>query len=262
MSLTETLDEYGESVTAWLEQSKEATKEIRKLEKAVQRGNLRGIEKLRLNAKEASERLSKLALDCPAFDFNAGEYLDANGGFVPELLRAAEDAGVRLYERDGVIFCYPALVRAEPSLAAVRVDKKLEFNVRPEVLAGLLKKTQSKEPKARPERFIEVLFAAYQLIVDKRKRYAQAGVPLTEVHKVLTLLPGANRDYTLLDFTRDLYLLDSSGIEKTRSDYRVMVLPASTGSRERSTKILRFVTRDGRERQYASIKFSAPEAEG
>jgi hypothetical protein len=261
VSLSESLDEYGESVGAWLDQSKKAASAIQRLHKAVQSGRLRDIDKLRLAAKDACEQLSLLSLDCPAFEFDSQGYLEGGGAFVPELLRAAEDAGVRLYERDGVIFCYPVLVRAEPALCAVRIDRKLEFNVRPETLAALLKKMQSKEPRGRPERFIEVLFKVYEYVVVRKQRYARAGVPLKEVHEVLTLLPGADKEYTQLDFTRDLYFLDSSGITETRGGQR-MSLPASTVSRERGAKILRFVTRDGHEKQYAYIKFTAPQRRG
>ena len=68
-------------------------------------------------------------------------------------------------------------------------------------------------------------------------------------------MPGAEREYTLLDFTRDIYFLDLSGITKTKKGFR-MSLPASTVSRERSTKILKFVTRDGHEKEYAAISFT------
>jgi hypothetical protein len=70
---------------------------------------------------------------------------------------------------------------------------------------------------------------------------------------VLTLLPGS--DYSLLDFTRDLYFLDISDVEKTRKGFR-MSLPASTSSRERSARVLKFVTRDGYEKNYVAIKFT------
>lgn len=257
MSLSETLEEYGKSVTAWLDQAKKATAATQRLQKAVAGGNLRDIEKRRSEAKEASERLSQLALECPAFQFNAQEYLDSDGAFVPELMRAAEQAGVRLYERDGVIFCYPVLVRAEPSVPAVRIDRKPEYNVRPEVLAALLKKAQGKEPKARPEQFIEQLFKVYELVVGQKKRYAHAGVPLTDLYKAPTLRP--DKEYTLLDFTRDLYFLDSSGITETRAGER-MSLIGPRAARERGALV--FVTRDGYEKHYAYIKFTAAEGRG
>ena len=55
---------------------------------------------------------------------------------------------------------------------------------------------------------------------------------LVDVHRVLTLLPGAARDYTRQEFARDLYLLDQSGVVDVK-DGRRMTLPASALTRSR-----------------------------
>ena len=60
----------------------------------------------------------------------------------------------------------------------MRIEKRLENNIRPEVLVAQLKKIQGKEPKARPERFIEVLFEAYELVRAKRRIDAYIDLPL------------------------------------------------------------------------------------
>ena len=43
-----------------------------------------------------------------------------------------------------------------------------------------------------------------------------ATVKLSDVYTVLTVLPGSARDYSRQELARDLYLLDQSGITKTR----------------------------------------------
>jgi hypothetical protein len=246
-------------VTTWLDQSKKETAAVQRLQKAVAAGNLRDLEKLRQAARNAADLTAQRAGDCEPLAFDAAAYL-GNGDFLRELQAAAENAGVRLYERDGIIFCYPVLLRSEPELSAVRIDKKLEPTLRPEALAALLKKIQGKEPKARSEQFIETLFQAYELVRAGRGAPAYIDLPLSRIYDVLTLLPGADKEYTLLDFTRDIYFLDTSGITETRRGFR-MSLPASTVSRERSAKILRFVTRDGYEKEYAAIKFTPGDQE-
>lgn len=255
MSLSNRLDEYNKSVSAWLEQAKKEVAAVQKLQKAVANGNLRDVEKLRLAAQASANAVAQRADDCEPLDVDATAYLAEDGEFLPELLAAAEKAGVRLSERDGIIFCYPVLVRTEPELSAVRIDKKLEPNVRPETLAALLKKAQAKDPKTKPERLIETLFEAYELVRAKRRIDAYIDLPLTQIYEVLTLLPGAEKEYTLLDFTREVYFLDISGVTETKKGYRLS-LPASTVSRERSAKILKFVTRDGYEKEFAAIKFT------
>ncbi len=67
-----------------------------------------------------------------------------------------------------------------------------------------------------------------------------ATVKLASVYSVLTLLPGASRDYTRPEFARDLYLLDQSGVTVTKNG-RVLSLPASALTR--GSGVLTTVTR-------------------
>ncbi len=254
MSLSTLLDDYNKDVTTWLEQAKKEVAALQKLQKAVANGNLRDVEKLRQGARANAELVNQRAVELAPLEFDAEAYLAEGGAFLPELQDAAVKAGVRLSERDGIIFCYPVLVRTEPELSAVRIDKKLEANVRPETLAALLKKAQSKDPKTRPERFIETLFEAYELALAKRKIDAYIDIPLTQIYEILTLLPGTEKDYTMLDFIREIYFLDSSDVHTTKKGYHISY-PKSTQSRERSTKSFKFVTRSGEERDYVAIKF-------
>jgi len=259
MRLESALSEYEKTVTAWLDQAKRQVSAVQRLQKMVADGNLRDLERARQAARNAATVALERAEACEPLAFDAAAYLSEDDGFLKELAEAADKASVRLFERDGVVFCYPVLVRPEPALSAVRIDKRLEPALRPSVLAALLKRAQSREPKFRPEAFIEVLLQAYLLVRAKRGTDSWLDVPLTQVYEVLTLLPGSDREYTLLDFTRDIYLLDSSGTDRTKKGF-VLSLPASTVSRERSARILRFVTRDGYEKDYAAIKF-APDTE-
>lgn len=259
MNFSEALDEHGQSVKNWLDAAKKQVAAVDKLQKAIAAGNVRDLEKLRQNAQSTGNTCAAKAGECQPFNFDIKEYLQREDGYLAELKDAAQQAEVQMFERDGVIFCYPVLVRLEPELTAARIDKKLEPSLRPDTLTAILKKAQSREPKSQPERFIETLFQAYRLISAGNGREGSADIALIKIYEMLTLLPGANRDYTLLDFTRDLYFLDISGIAETKNGFRLS-LPASTVSRERSVKILPFVTRDGHEKGYAAIKFT-PAAE-
>jgi hypothetical protein len=256
MALNDILNEYEKPVTAWVDATKKQLATVVKLQKAVQEGNLRDIEKLRTAALAATNTLTSVALNCPPFDFDSPAYLSTEGEFLSDLKEAAEKAGVSLFERDGVIFAYPVLVRSEPDIPAVRIDKTLVFSLRPSVLASLLKRFQAKDPKSRPERFIETLFSAYELV----RGNTYVDVPLTKIYDVLTLLPGSEKDYTVLDFTRDLYFLDISGVIQTKKGF-ILSLPASTSTREKKVKPLPFVDRQGREKLYATIKFTPSEEE-
>lgn len=256
MSFSDILDAYAKEVAGWLDQSKKVVAAVQRLQKSVANGNVRDLEKLRVQARSMQESARLYAENIAPLTFDAAAYLTPEGAFIPELQAAAARAGVTLSVRDGLIFCYPVLLQMEPDLSAIRIEKRLEPNIRPEVLATQLKKMQSREPKSRPERFLEALFDAYELVRARRRLDAYIDIPLTQLYQVLTLLPGADTDYTILDFTRDIYFLDLSGLNVTKKGF-LMDLTASTVSRERSAKILKFVTRDGYEKEFAAIKFTA-----
>jgi hypothetical protein len=255
VSLSAKLDEYNKGVAAWLDQARKQTAAVQRVQKAVATGNVRDLDRLLQSARAAAESAAQAAEACGAFEFDTARYLAREGAFLGELKEAAEKAGVNLSEREGTIFSYPVLVTLEPALSAVRIDKKLTPTLRPETLAATLKQLQSKDPKSRPQQFVEALFDAYEYVRAKRNIDAYVDVPLTRVYEVLTLLPGT--DYTLLDFTRDLYFLDTSDVEATRAGYKYS-LPASTVSHQRGARVLRFVTRDGFEKDFASLRFTPP----
>jgi hypothetical protein len=190
LSLSAELDAYSKFVNAWLDQAKRETAAVQRLQKAVATGNLRDIDKLRQAAQTATETAGQRAAECPSFEFDATAYLTQNGAFLRELIEAAEKAGVRLSERDGVIFSFPLLLRPEPNSTAVRIDKKLVPTLRPETLAAILKQAQGKEPKSRPQQFIETLYEAYELVRAQRRIDAYIDQPLIRLYEVLTILPG------------------------------------------------------------------------
>ena len=258
MTLSETLSGHEKPIREWLDAAKKHVAAVQKLQKATELGTVRDLEKLRLAAQASAATLAERADVCPELEFDAAAYLQSDGEFLTELLAEAERIGLTVYEREGTIFSYPVLVRREPDLAAVRIDKALHFTIRPSVLAATLKKLQAREAKAQPGRFIETLFAAYELLRAKDGLTSWIDQPLSQVYDILTLLPGSEKEYTLLDFTRDVYFLDTSGIAETKKGYELS-LPASTASRERKAKLLPFVDRQGREKLYATVKFTPPE---
>jgi hypothetical protein len=255
LEFSKKLEELDKQASSWLDQCKRATKAVESLRKAIAIGNLRDLEKLRQTAQQASGDIAGKAENCEAFSISASEYLGMDGTFLADLMDAATHAGVKLYERDGVIYCYPVLLRAEPDLSCVRIDKKLEPTLRPYELAQILKKLQSREPKAKPERFIETVFEAYELVCGKSSIPSGGDIALSDIYSALTLLPGSEKEYTLMDFTRDIYFLDISGVQETKKG-AIMSLPASTVTRERKTKLLPFVDRNGQEKLYALVRFT------
>ena len=92
-------------------------------------------------------------------------------------------------------------------------------------------------------------------MVGAKRLRPGAPAKLVDVHKVLTLLPGAARDYTRQEFARDLYLLDQAGVVDAR-DGRRMSLPASALTR--GGGVLTTVARSGQTKVYAGLAFAGP----
>lgn len=231
---------------------------LKKFRKASSEGNLRDV-RATLEAAEHSMKTlrQEFANAKESWDFDAEDYL-SNGQFAQELLRTAQAMGVRLFEQDDRLYCYPALIRIDPKERAVLIDKTRERRLRPSVLVAHFRDLQKRPPRFRPEAFLESLFEAYSAIAERQgKDLFGSGsgvvVRLTDVYDLLTLLPGQSREYPKQEFARDVYLLDQSDAATTKKGYRVS-FPASTGTRSASAT-LRVITQRGGEKVYYGIAF-------
>jgi len=204
-------------------------------------------------ARQAGEQARAAAA---SWTLDEDAYL-ASGRFTEELLAAAQETGLQLFERDDRLYCYPVLVRVAPAERSVFVDRARERRLRPSVLVAHLREVQRKPPRFRPETFLESLFTAYSYLVKQYGPSALDGShtePLVHVYELLTLQPGAARDYSRQEFARDIYLLDRGGVTTTRRGFTVS-FPASTGARSASASV-RVVTESGQEKVYYGIAFS------
>ncbi len=230
-----------------------AVKEAKRLKAAAATGQMRDVQQ----AVEAVDRLAAAAAGS-ATELRAGWRFDVTGYFesesyTKELLAATAAAGIQAVESDQRILCYPSIIQVSTADTTVVIDKKRERRVRPSFLARLLAAGQDKTPKSKPEAFLETLAAAYALVAPRPGAVAK----LTDLYRVLTLLPGMSREYTKPEFARDLYLLDQSGITLTRTGL-VMSLPASALTRGSGN--LTTVTKAGQVKLYAGVAFTAEEA--
>jgi hypothetical protein len=243
----------GRALTA----SADLVKELRRMRTAALVGNLRNLRATLTTVRQAAERTLDAA-NHAASSWNLDE--DAyfsSGRFSTELMAAADAANLQLFERDERFYCYPVLVRVAAAERSVFVDKARERRIRPSVLVELLREVQARPPRFRPEAFLDSLFGAYAFLVQKwGPNQLDAGhtVPLVDVYTMMTLAPGAARDYSRQEFARDIYLLDRGGVTTTRRGY-VVSFPASTGARSASTA-MRVVTESGQEKVYYGLAFS------
>lgn len=225
----------------------------RELQKAAHSGDLgrlhRGCDHLGESAAaataSASEAMASWTLSPEA------EEQHLRTGYEAELLAAAGAAGLHMVSQDERLIAFPSVLRIVPGQRCVEVDRKKVTALRPSYLVNLLRKSQSKKPRFTPERFLETLHAAYRLVVAGEPE--GTGVTLDKVYAALTLMPDVRRDYTQTDFGRDIFFLDRSQVQRTRTGARLS-FPASSGTRG-SRRTFQFVSPEGERVSYYGVRF-------
>jgi hypothetical protein len=257
------LSELESAADVALKAAAAVTAALKRVRTAAQVGNLRDVAPT-LEAAERAVVALRQAIDATASDwsFDADSYF-AGGAFVQEVLEMAAQQGLQIFAQDERLYAYPALVEVQHSERAVLIDKRRERRVRPSVLVRQLKDLQGRQPHFRHQVFLEALFEAYVIALDREiakhgpDHVGQSGtVRLLAIYELLTLRPGQAREYSRQEFARDIYLLQQSGAHTTRRGYRVR-FPASTGTRQ-AGGTLRIITQQGQEKLYYGIAFDDP----
>lgn len=234
-----------------------AARAIKALQKAVKQGELRKLDAAIAAANQAVKALGQqFANTKDGWSFDAVGYL-SSGEFAKELIECARKQGVNIREQDELLYCYPSLVRILPNEQCVKIDKVKNSRLRPTVLASHLKEVQRRPPRFRPEAFLESLYEAYRRLNPPQKGLlTRVGrvVRLLQIYDLLTIRPGQSREYRKAEFARDIYLLDRSGVIKTRNGAGIN-FHAGSGREPR----LQVITEKGGEKFYFGISFDAPE---
>ena len=189
--------------------------------------------------------------------FDEGAYF-ASGAYTRELLETAKHLQLAIFEQDERLYCYPALVRVLAAERTLLIDRTRERRLRPSLVVEHLRALHGRPARFRPGDFLETLFKAYRVLVQRHGTGAleRAPVePLAQVYELLTLLPGQSREYARQEFARDIYLLDRSGVTTTTRDSFVVSFPASTGTRS-ARGVITAITEAGQERRYWGIAFT------
>ena len=168
----------------------------------------------------------------------------------------AQAQGLKLVERDGRLYCFPTVLRIEPRELTIRVGSNRERRLRPKEIVVQLARTQQRKQRFNASKFLDALYQAYQRIQGVNWQKVENGpgptVSLTQIHDLLTLLPGS--DYPVEEFGRDLLLLARQPDLRTR-DGCSFDFPGSTLSKERLKRISVY-DEQGQEVVYIALRFS------
>jgi hypothetical protein len=229
-------------------------RELKKAKTAAAGGSVRDLARsLEAAGEWVDETAGAVMAGEQGWDFDVSEYL-ASGGWAKEVIAAAAARGLTVTESDDRLVCYPSLVKVLPGDVAIDIDRKRDRHLRPSVVVDTLAARQARPPRFRTEPFLEALADGYGWVVERGgQRSWGAVVRLVDIWGVLTVMPGASRDYPKPEFARDLYLLDQSGVTATRAG-RTLRFSASTGTR--SAGVLTTVAADGRPVHYWGVAFS------
>ncbi|MCC7464377.1 MAG: hypothetical protein IT480_18185 [Gammaproteobacteria bacterium] len=233
---------------------------LRKAKAAAKSGALRDLDRALAASSVAASAFGRELEACKAaWTFDAESHL-GGGGYMAELFAAAAAVGLQLADRDGRIACYPMLLRIAAKDLAVMIDRKPERRIRPTVLARLLAQRQKQPARMNVAALLETIASAYSLLAPRLDRAWTAttrgdgpSLPLADIHEVLTLMPGAARDYPLAEFARDLHLLDRNPGTRTK-DGRSFRFEGSTGGK--TLRRLATVDEHGAERVYVAIRLT------
>lgn len=228
---------------------------VRQLRRQAAIGVLAGLHRRLQQLPAGSQPLAAALTEASrSFDYDA-EAAFADGSYLAELQAAAGAKSLVLVEREGRITAFPLLLKLEPSMPAIRVGRKLERQLRPGVLTGLLKKAQD-SATFNAATFLMMLFRAAAILapVDGLAEEPRPGVvvPLLDIYDVLTLRPGQAAEYPREAFAVHVLQLDRAPDTLTKEGQRFS-LPASTSSKGKSR--LTVYDESGAEHIYVGISF-------
>lgn len=256
-NLEKALAKTQADVEATLKTAVSVVNSLKKIRINIQTGNLRDLKKTIESAEQAIAALKQQFINTKeGWDFDSDNYV-ASPAFIEEIKEMSKSLGVKMFEQDERLYCYPFLIRILPNELAVQIDKQKERRLRPSTLVSHLKTLQNKPVRFKPDVFLESLYLAYEILIKIRGK-DQVGkgsvIPLLKIYGLLTLLPGQSKDYSRQEFARDIYLLDQSGKTATRNGLFVS-FPASTATRS-ITGMIRVITQEGQDKPYYGISFS------
>jgi hypothetical protein len=244
------LASFQSQVESALDRANALTKRLKRLKTAAQAGDLREIDKSLPDLKDIAASVMRDS-NALAFEFDDSGYFPE--GLLNEVLEAARAKGLNVFAQDGKLYCYPLLVRIKASERSVQIGKKTERTIRPSALAEKLRQLQSRPARFQSAAFLGLLHRAWKHCAAKNETPV---LTLAEIYDVLTLMPGAAKEYTRDDFARDLYLLDRSGVTKMDGGIEFR-FSAATGTRNASNTFV-CIAEDGSEKRYYGIAFMKP----
>ena len=233
--------------------------EAKRMQKAAQDGNIAAVrrhtERLQDSLTLIRQEVSNATNAWPFTPDEEQGYLEDQ--YAQELVEEAGKKHLQIHDRDGRLIAHPSIVRVMPGDRVVQINRKKTSAIRPTKVVRDLQALQTRRSPFRPQQFLASLHIAYGYLTGVRgsdtMKLSGVGqvVPLSRIYDLFTGLPGAKRDYSQIDFARDLYRLEESGVREVSSGEKVH-FPSSA----RSQGTISFVGPEGEPVIYYGIQFT------
>ena len=236
----------------------EATRRVRvllkalvRLEKATEGGDIGVIAKcleeitaMRRSVEDALLNLTSNRMQPVEAAFRNEKYFKE----IADLAAASSIAGVRSTE--GRLFSYPYVIERKKSGTALSIGARTTKNIRPSAVLRALADARKRGSRFDPQTLLDAVETIYDV---KRRSQATDLVAIDEVYRILTAMPGSEKEYPFLDFLANLDEIKRSGVltGKTRRSVDLPA-PSTTG---KGGKAFRIIREDGREQLYHMLRF-------
>ena len=227
---------------------------LQRIQASLKDGDLRRARKA-LADLEATKLMvtGSLASIHDVFSLDEEAYL-SSPGFLEEVVMFARQQGIQVFTADGALYSYPISITVASKEKALAINGKRDQRLRPSLIVGAIVAAQKEPVRFKPQAFLESLYSAYKhLCASGAPADSGTVIPLVKIYELLTLLPEQARKYTKPEFAQDVYLLDKSGVTRTKSGERLS-FPASTGTRS-IADTLATLSETGEQKRYYGIAF-------
>ncbi len=266
MEFEKALDNYRDKVSENLAKLKKAVTIASRLRKAVDLGSIKDINKYYAELNSAVDSVITARSNLDNFQFDILSYLSSPSGFHKDLLSAAEDEKLpfKKSSEDDRYFCYPTTLSINRKDLSLLIGKKKVTFLRPSAIVSYFKRLRSNKNSSNYKKLIDSLFECHEYAgkklcsSDSLTTYSpDLQIPLSTIYDILTIMPGSKREYTDLDFAKDIHEMVNDPTLRTSKGLCMKCPPASAGSRGQ-TKSISLVTRDGHEMRYTYLQFVNP----
>jgi hypothetical protein len=130
-SLEKALAKTEADVEATLKTAVSVVNSLKKFRINIKMGNLRDLKKTIESAEQAIASLKQQFINTKeGWNFDSDNYVMSRA-FIEEIKEMSQSLGVRMFEQDERLYCYPFLLRILPTELAVQIDKQKERRLRP-----------------------------------------------------------------------------------------------------------------------------------